>query len=136
MKNITKHSTIGAIIKQNGKILMLDRKNIPLGWACPAGHIEEGENPEQTLIREVKEETNLDIKKYKLIIHEAVDFGTCGRGFTGHDWYVYEILSWQGEIKLNDQEHRQIGWKTVLEIKELQLEEVWLYFFKKLKILT
>jgi 8-oxo-dGTP diphosphatase len=135
MKKITKHSTIGAIIKQDSKILMLDRKNIPLGWACPAGHIEEGETPEETLVREIKEETNLDIIKYKLVIHEAVNFGTCKRGFTGHDWYIYEILDWRGEIRLNHDEHKEIGWKTMAEIKKLKLEEIWEYFFKKLKYL-
>jgi len=128
------HSAVGAIIRQNEKILMLDRLSIPLGWACPAGHIEAGETPEETLIREIKEETNLDINKYKLKIHEAVNFGTCGRGFTGHDWYIYEILNWQGEIKLSS-EHKNIGWKTIGEIKQLQLEEIWEYSFKKLNIL-
>lgn len=135
MEKITKHSTIGAIIEQDGKILMLDRKNIPLGWACPAGHIEAGEAPEETLIREIKEETDLNVKKYKLLIHEFVPFGTCRRGFTGHDWSVYEVVDWQGEIKLNHEEHKAIGWKTVAEIKRLQLEEVWKYFFKKLNII-
>lgn len=128
------HSTVGAIIKQNGKILMVDRKNIPLGWACPAGHIEDDETPEQAIIREIKEETNLEVKKYKLLIHEAVNFGTCRRGFTGHDWYVYEIQDWQGEVKLS-LEHKDIDWKTIKEIKQLPLEEIWQYFFKKFKII-
>ncbi|MDO8668119.1 MAG: adenylyltransferase/cytidyltransferase family protein [bacterium] len=134
MEKITKHSTIGAIIKQGDKILMVDRKNIPLGWACVAGHIETGETPEQTLIKEVKEEADLNVKKFKLLIHEFVPFGTCGRGFTGHDWYIYEVLNYEGEVKLSS-EHKAIGWKTVAEINKLQLEEVWEYFFKKLKII-
>ncbi|MDD4901143.1 MAG: NUDIX hydrolase [Patescibacteria group bacterium] len=132
------HSCIGAIIKKDNKILMLDRLNIPLGWACPAGHIEAGETPEETLAREIKEETDLDVKKYKLLIHEFVPFGTCKRGFTGHDWYVYEILDWSGEIKINN-EHKDIGWKTIEEIKQMQsekkLEKIWEYMFKKLKII-
>ena len=123
MANLNKHSAVGAIIKQNGKILMVDRISIPPGWACPAGHIEEGETPEQTLIKEIKEETNLEVKKYKLLTHEAVNFGTCGRGFTSHDWYVYEITDWQGEIKLSS-EHQAIGWKSIEEIKQLRLEEI------------
>lgn len=132
------HSSACAIIKQDGKILMVDRLKIPPGWACPAGHIEEGETPEQTLIREVKEETNLEVKKYKLLIHEFVPFGTCSRGFTGHDLFVYEIFDWTGEIKIS-REHKDIGWKSLEEIKKMQaekrLEEVWEYFFKKLNII-
>ena len=53
---------VGAIIKQDEKLLMLDRKNFPFGWACPAGHVETGETIEQALVREIKEETNLDIR--------------------------------------------------------------------------
>lgn len=128
MKNLTKHSTIGAIMRQDGKVLMLDRKNIPWGWACPAGHIKDGETPAQALIKEVKEETGLAVRKYKLIIHEFVSSNACSKGFTGHDWYVYEVLDWQGEIKLSP-EHKNMGWKTIAEIKKLQLEEVWRYFF-------
>lgn len=128
------HSSVGAIIKQDNKILMLDRINIPLGWACPAGHLENGETSDQAVIREVKEETNLTIKKYNLLIHEFVWFNTCKRGFTGHDWRVYEIIDWQGEIKLS-LEHKAIEWKTIEDIRQLQLEEVWQYFFKKLNII-
>ena len=130
------HSAVGAIIKQNGKILMLDRKKIPLGWACPAGHIEKSDTPERTLIKEVKEETDLQVKKSKLLIHEFVAWNACAKGFAGHDWYVYEILEWQGEAKLMERDkHKTLGWKTIEEIKKIELEEVWQYFFKKLNLL-
>lgn len=128
------HSSVGAIIKQNDKILMVDRINVPLGWACPAGHIENGETSDQAVIREVKEETNLTIRKYNLLIHEFVESNTCKRGFTGHDWHVYEIIDWRGEVKLSP-EHKAIGWKTIEDIKQLRLEKVWQYFFKKLNII-
>ncbi len=128
------HKAVGAIIKQGDKILMVDRKNIPLGWACPAGHVEAGETPEQTLVREIKEEADLEVKEYNLIKHEFVPFGTCKRGFTGHDWYIYEITDWRGEVELSP-EHKAIGWKSIEEIKQLELEEIWQYFFKKLGII-
>jgi 8-oxo-dGTP pyrophosphatase MutT (NUDIX family) len=36
-------------------------------WTCPAGGCEPGEDPHTALIREVKEETGLDVKDSKLI---------------------------------------------------------------------
>ena len=37
----------------------------PYHWDLIGGHIEEGEMPEEALIREVKEEINFDLKEYK-----------------------------------------------------------------------
>ncbi len=54
----------GAIIfhktKQNTKILLV-RNNNGRYWSFPKGHIEEGENEQETAIREIKEETGLDV---------------------------------------------------------------------------
>jgi ADP-ribose pyrophosphatase YjhB (NUDIX family) len=54
----------GAIIVRNGEILLVKRAVFPkIGWWClPAGFMEWAEHPRQTTIREVKEETGLDIK--------------------------------------------------------------------------
>ena len=53
----------GAIIIRDDKILMVKRSIYPgLGdWCIPAGFMEWTEHPQQTAIRELKEETGLDI---------------------------------------------------------------------------
>jgi len=129
------HTSVGAIIKSNEKILMIDRATYPFGWACPAGHVDDGEKPEQALIRETKEETNLRIKKFRQIIHEFVEWNVCNRGVRGHDWYVYEIEEWSGELNRNKRETKNINWFTINEIRKLKLEEIWQYWFEKLHIL-
>ncbi|MCX7719942.1 MAG: glycosyltransferase [Dictyoglomus thermophilum] len=51
----------GVIINKRSKeIFLLKKKNG--NWVLPKGHVEEGENPEETAIREVKEETGLNVK--------------------------------------------------------------------------
>lgn len=128
------HRSAGAIIKnEKGEILMLDRKNIPFGWACPCGHVEEGENPEDALKREIKEETNLKIKKFRLVLHEYLDWNECKRGVRGHDFFIYEVLDWQGDIKKDD-ESKAIAWVSINELKNLKLEEAWKYIMNKLII--
>ncbi|MCU0473243.1 MAG: NUDIX domain-containing protein [Bacteroidales bacterium] len=54
----------------NGEILLYLRDNkpgipFPLHWDLFGGHLEEGETPEEALVREIKEELNYDLKDYK-----------------------------------------------------------------------
>lgn len=53
----------GAFIVVDDQILLVKRAHPPrVGWWCfPAGFMEWGEHPRETVIREVKEETGLDI---------------------------------------------------------------------------
>ncbi len=54
----------GIVRNDEGQILLIKRRNI---WDLPKGKAEKGETAEQTAIREVKEECNIDklaIKKY------------------------------------------------------------------------
>jgi ADP-ribose pyrophosphatase YjhB (NUDIX family) len=43
-------------------IVLVKRKNPPLGWALPGGFVNYGESLEDAAIREAKEETSLDVK--------------------------------------------------------------------------
>ncbi len=54
----------GAIIIDAGKVLLVKRKYPPRvgDWSFPAGFMEYGESPSHCCIREVKEETGLDVK--------------------------------------------------------------------------
>ncbi len=129
------HKSVGVIIRnQKGAILMMERIFEPFGWACPAGHIDKGESPEDAMIRETKEETNLDIKEYKLLLHEYVEWNNCRSG-AGHDWFLFEALSWCGNIEKAVEEAREIKWIAPADLKKYQLEEVWKHWFEKLGVI-
>ncbi|MEZ4815673.1 MAG: NUDIX hydrolase [Bdellovibrionota bacterium] len=54
---------VDAIIDMGaGLIVLVERKNEPNGWALPGGFVEEGEGLEDAVLREIKEETSLDIE--------------------------------------------------------------------------
>ena len=45
-----------------GGIVLVERRNEPLGWAIPGGFIDYGESAEAAAVREAKEETSLDVE--------------------------------------------------------------------------
>jgi len=54
------------ILNDENQVLLQKRADVGL-WGIPSGHIEKGETVSEAAIREVKEETNLDIRITKLI---------------------------------------------------------------------
>lgn len=45
-----------------GPVVLIQRKNPPLGWAIPGGFVDYGESVEKAARREAKEETGLDVE--------------------------------------------------------------------------
>ncbi len=60
---------VGAVIIKDGKIALIKRGNEPAKgkWAIPGGLVELGENLQIAVIRETKEEVNLDVDNPALI---------------------------------------------------------------------
>ncbi|KPJ72672.1 NUDIX hydrolase [candidate division TA06 bacterium DG_78] len=54
--------TVDIIIELSGGIVLIKRKNPPLGWALPGGYVEYGESAENAARREAREETGLEIE--------------------------------------------------------------------------
>ncbi|MDH5325538.1 MAG: NUDIX hydrolase [Gammaproteobacteria bacterium] len=54
--------------RPNHPIVLIERRNPPLGWALPGGFVDRGETLETAAIREAKEETCLDVT---LVAHLA-----------------------------------------------------------------
>ena len=55
------------IIEVGDRIVMIERKNFPYGWALPGGFVEFGETVEQAAMREAKEETSLEVELRALL---------------------------------------------------------------------
>ncbi|AGH38644.1 Dihydroneopterin triphosphate pyrophosphatase [Bibersteinia trehalosi USDA-ARS-USMARC-188] len=72
MKYKNPHSVLVVIYAKNsGRVLMLQRQDDPDFWQSVTGSIEEGELPYQTAIREVAEETGIDIIAQNLSLYDC-----------------------------------------------------------------
>ena len=105
------------ITKNDEKILAVSRGVDSDKYAMPGGHVEEGETPEQAAIRELKEETGLDLLNPEFIFSDYNSSGMYVCVYGGE---------YAGEIRGSDEGH--VEWVSVNTL----LEGPYFEFMKKL----
>jgi mutator protein MutT len=124
---------VGAIIIRNGEILIEKRKSEPGKgkWSVPGGLVELGENTTETVIREVKEETGLDVEKPELI--DVVD--NIIRDENGEIKYHFVIVDYfvklkSGEAKASS-DAEELRWVPLSEVEKYDLTKTFRTFLQK-----
>lgn len=149
------NQSVGMLVWKDDKLLLIERKKFPFGFAPPAGHIDGDSSFEEAAGRELKEEVGLEAKSFKLII-EGRKENPCRRGASWHYWKIYRIET-EGEIKMSEDEAKQADWFGREKINELALkteeylrnriskeewqkfpglEPVWYEWLKELKVIS
>ena len=83
------------------------------GWEFPGGNIEEGETPEQALVREIKEELDTEIRVGRLIGTIEYDYPTFHLSM---DCFWAEVVS--GDLELKEAEAAK--WLTKDELDSVE----------------
>ena len=109
----------GIIKNENDEILILKRhpksRTDPEMWELPGGKVEAGEFFDDALVREIKEETNLDA--------EVGDFAEAVQNDYSHKRTVQLIMyldNAKGDVKISD-EHTDWMWADLKKMKTLEI---------------
>lgn len=126
VKNDPKIAAKGLILF-NGKYLLVLRsgeENIdPSRWDIPGGGVKAGETVSEALIREIKEETGIDISSSKIFPIKNWTLNKGGIEFGGVDFLC--ILENYQKIKLSP-EHIRAKWLSEKEIMDSEEIPSWL----------
>lgn len=90
--------TVDIIIEYRKGVILIERKNPPLGWALPGGFVDYGETLEDAAIREAKEETGLDIS----LIRQFHTYSDPKRDPRHHTITTVYIAEGRGQLKADD----------------------------------
>lgn len=107
---------VSLICRRDGRFLLVERGKEPWkGWlAFPGGSIEAGETPEEAAIRELKEETALDVRSLSHVI--TVDLALEGKAYAkSYFLSVYRALDVSGIEQAGD-DAAAIYWLSIDEM--------------------
>ena len=122
---------VGVIIICNGRILLEKRKSEPGKgkWSIPGGLVELGEEVEQTVIREVKEETGLEVEKPEHIdVVSNLEMDEKGRIKYHFVIIDYFVKLKGGKLKASS-DAAELRWVEFSEVEKYDLTKIFREFF-------
>ncbi len=113
---------VGCFVENSGEFLLLHRQPQKVNggkWGKPAGKIDAGETPSQAMVRELFEETGMQIPESDLSYFDSIFVRHEGRDF------VYHMFSTQlpdrPKVTLNPGEHQAFIWISPSQALEMDL---------------
>ncbi len=126
----TVHIAVAVIVNQSNQVcISLRHKDAHQGglWEFPGGKVEPGEDVEQALIREIKEELTIEIESFRPLItvtHAYSDKQVC--------LHVSKVLSYSGEAK--GVEGQQVKWLDISQLSSHDFPEANIPIVKALQL--
>lgn len=125
----------GACILREGKLLLIRRGAEPGKgrWSIPGGLVELGENVEDAMVREAKEEVGLDVKAVKLVdVFDSLTLDDLGR-VQYHFVVVNFLVRIVGGRLHTADDVTESKWVHLDEVEKYELTRSFRTFFEKHK---
>lgn len=125
----------GACILREGKLLLIRRGAEPGKgrWSIPGGLVELGENVEDAMVREAKEEVGLDVKAVKLVdVFDSLTLDDLGR-VQYHFVVVNFLVRLVGGRLHTADDVTESKWVPLDEVEKYELTRSFRTFFEKHK---
>ncbi|SDT25558.1 NUDIX hydrolase [Actinoplanes derwentensis] len=110
---------VAVVLDEQGRVLMVRRSDTG-EWALTTGCLEPGEQPAAGAVREVREETGVDVVVERLLSVETLDLEVLPNGDQVH-WLAIGLLCRVvgGQARVNDDESVEVGWFAPDEVPPL-----------------
>ena len=108
------------VFNEKNEVLMQLRTDYN-AWGFIGGSMELGESFEETAIRELKEETNLDVDELELltVLSGKDTYRVYPNGDQLYDiTAVFKVKKYHGELKVNDDESKEFRWFPIDNLPE------------------
>ena len=118
MSKICDNKSAGVLIWKQGSLLLIERKKYNPGFACPAGHFD-GDPADVCARKEASEEVGLELGMIEEKLSIKLENPCKREGGTHHDWMIFNVLDWSGEIKESEDEVKSFIWADVEKLRAL-----------------
>jgi 8-oxo-dGTP diphosphatase len=118
-KDLIMFPTVSAIVLNDRGEVLLGQRSDNRQWSVIAGMMDPGEQPADALVREVREETGVEVKIERLAgvaLHEVV-YPNGDRCHMVNTWFRCRAVG--GEARVNDAESIAVGWFAPDALPEL-----------------
>jgi len=120
------------IVQEGNRVLLLKRaitkKTWGDYWHCVTGTIELGESPQETIIREAKEEIGIDIQRPQLITTLSVEQDSIinpGKRFHSLElFFLYNLKDYDAPSNIEPHKHSALEWFAIDKLPEKVIPHV------------
>ncbi|QNO13831.1 NUDIX hydrolase [Alkalicella caledoniensis] len=141
---MNRHFTVAVFIVYHGKVLLLRHRKLNM-WLPPGGHIDPNELPDSAAVREVKEETGLDVVligdkglnvdyPHQLVIPRGIQVEDIEENHQHIDLVYFATVKGNNSFVSND-ESDAMGWYGLYELPEDVNDEIRMWCEKAIKYL-